>query len=181
MNIYTRTGDDGTTGLIGGRAEKDALRVEANGALDEANAFIGQAVAFLNEADNDLLDDLRKVQHELFDAGADLASLKISEKDEKIRAEHVRGLEQRIDGYEEQLPPIERFILPGGTQASAFLHTARSVVRRAERAVVSLSREVEINKEVLRYLNRLSDFLFVTARLINARHGVADVEYKGGR
>lgn len=180
MRIYTRKGDAGRTHVIGGRVDKDDRRVEAYGTVDECNAFIGQATAMLDEQQHaDLVDDLTRIQHELFDAGADLAQKKDIHP-YKISAEKVVHLEKRIDHYERELPPLRQFVLPGGCAASAALHVARVVIRRAERRVVSLAKDEPINLEVRRYLNRLSDLLFVMARVVNRREGVPDVEYRSG-
>lgn len=178
MRIYTRTGDAGQTGVIGGRVDKDDIRVEAYGTTDELKCFVGQAMGFLDPAKfEDLLADLLEVQHELFDCGSDLALLKPELRPYKVTAEMVERLESWIDKYDAETPDIKKFILPGGTQASSTLHVCRTVCRRAERRVVTLARTETINQEVLRYLNRLSDFFFTVARTANFREGVADVEY----
>lgn len=181
MRIYTRKGDDGRTHVIGGRVYKDDIRVEAYGTVDECNAAIGWAAAMLDrERARDMAADLAHIQHELFDAGADLAQVK-EVHPYKVNAGMVTRLEARIDEYEEETKPIRQFILPGGCQASAALHMARVVARRAERQVVTLARHESINNEVRRYLNRLSDLLFVMARVANARDNVPDVEYRSER
>lgn len=179
MRIYTRTGDAGQTGVIGGRVDKDDIRVEAYGTTDELKGFVGQAISLL-EGDNytDLREDLLQVQHELFDCGSDLALLRPELRPYKVHADMVDRLEQWIDKYDAETPDISRFILPGGCQASAVLHVCRTVCRRAERRVVTLARNQEINQEVLRYLNRLSDFFFTVARTVNHREGVPDVAYE---
>lgn len=168
----------GKTSLIGGRVNKDHLRVEAYGTIDEGNSFIGRAMAELisNEYE-DLLTDLERIQHELFDAGGELANV-LEEKQPKLFEESVSLLEKRIDELTAELPPLEKFILPGGSPAAATLHIARTVTRRAERRVVALSKEVEdVPQVVIQYLNRLSDYLFVAARIVNKRQGISDVEY----
>lgn len=181
MRIYTRKGDKGRTHVIGGRVDKDDLRVVACGSVDECNAAIGQAVALLNRDRNrDMLADLEEIQQQLFDAGADLAQMS-QVHPFRIGAGAVVRLEHRIDRYEEETAPIRQFILPGGTPAAAALHVARTVVRRAERAVVTLSKEQTVNSDVRRYLNRLSDLLFVMARVANARDNVPDVWYRPER
>ncbi|SEB96412.1 cob(I)yrinic acid a,c-diamide adenosyltransferase [Paenibacillus sp. GP183] len=178
MKIYTRTGDAGQTGVIGGRVDKDDIRVEAYGTVDELNCYLGQAISFMNpDTFNDLLEDLLQVQHELFDCGSDLATLKPELRPFKVTAGMVDVLEAWIDKYDAETPDITRFILPGGNQASSALHICRTVCRRAERRVVTLARTQEINPEVRRYLNRLSDLFFTVARTANFREGVADVEY----
>ncbi|TBL71428.1 cob(I)yrinic acid a,c-diamide adenosyltransferase [Paenibacillus thalictri] len=180
MKIYTRTGDGGQTAVIGGRVDKDDARVEAYGTVDELNSFIGVAISGLDRGKyGDLADDLLYIQHELFDCGADLASLKQQEgRPYKVNADMTSRLEQWIDRYDAETPDITRFILPGGTQASSALHVCRTVCRRAERHVVTLAKSQEINNEVRKYLNRLSDFLFTAARLANFRDGVEDVAYE---
>lgn len=178
MRIYTRTGDAGQTGVIGGRVDKDDDRVEAYGTVDELNCFVGQAMSFLApERFGDLLADLLQIQHELFDCGSDLATLKKEVRPFKVTAEMVDALEGLIDKYDAETPDITRFILPGGSRASSALHICRTVCRRAERRVVTLARTQEINPEVRRYLNRLSDLFFTIARTANFRESVPDVEY----
>jgi cob(I)alamin adenosyltransferase len=178
MNLYTRTGDGGKTGLIGGRVDKDHLRVEAYGTIDEANSFVGQAMTLLTDSSFvDIYKELEKIQHELFDCGGDLAVVK-EKYPYKTTEEMVTFLEERIDHYVLEAPELERFILPGGSPASAAIHLARTVTRRAERCTVTLQKEMEINDIVLKYLNRLSDYFFAIARVINFRLGVKDVEYE---
>jgi len=180
MRIYTRTGDEGKTGVIGGRVDKDDIRVEAYGTIDELNAFVGEAIARMNtEKHADMIRDLTEVQHELFDAGSDLAQVG-KKRQYKVTSDMVTRLEGWIDRYMAEAPEIQRFILPGGSPVSAALHLCRVLARRAERRVVTLCREQETNDEVRRYLNRLSDFFFAIARAANVRDGVSDVEYKRG-
>lgn len=180
MKIYTRTGDAGQTSLRWGeRVAKDAPRVEAYGTIDEANALVGMALAALPTTGAEPLRSiLTRVQRELFDAGADLASPPNPEKGEahRIREDMVTALERDIDTLDGGLPPLRRFILPGGSPAAAALHAARTVVRRAERRVVSLAATEEVDGVLLKYLNRLSDLLFVAAREANRIAGVPDVE-----
>ena len=178
MRIYTRTGDKGKTSIIGGRVDKDDIRVEAYGTVDEVNCFVGQAIQELDQDTfKDVLNDLEKIQHELFDCGGDLAN--VSEKREiKLHQESIDYLEKKIDEYIEEAPELERFILPGGTKPSASIHIARTVTRRAERLVVTLLKADQKTPEIaLQYLNRLSDYLFALARVINSRLNVRDVEY----
>ncbi|GIP38777.1 Cob(I)yrinic acid a,c-diamide adenosyltransferase [Paenibacillus sp. J31TS4] len=180
MNIYTRTGDAGQTGVIGGRVDKDDMRVEAYGTVDELNSFVGQAMAVLTkhrESFADLLGDLLEVQHELFDCGHDLALLPKADRPYQVTEEMTKRLEEWIDKYDAETPDITRFILPGGEEGSALLHVCRTVCRRAERRVVTLAKTEETNPEVRRYLNRLSDFFFTVARLANHRLGQPDVSY----
>jgi cob(I)alamin adenosyltransferase len=178
MRIYTRTGDKGKTNIIGGRVDKDDLRVEAYGTVDEVNCFVGQAMAELDsEKFSDILEELEKIQHELFDCGGDLAN-KAHKRPYKLEEEAVDFLEKRIDEYVESTPKLERFILPGGTKAAASIHIARTVTRRAERLVVSLMKEEEsVAPLAQKYLNRLSDYFFALGRVINDRMGEKDVEY----
>jgi cob(I)alamin adenosyltransferase len=178
--IYTRTGDLGDTGLFGGaRVAKDDLRVEAYGAVDELNAALGTAAAEAEE--DDLLDLLHSLQEDLFHIGADLATPSESAESRgrvtitRVGPERAIWLERRIDNLETELPPLTRFILPGGTLFAAALHTARAVCRRAERRCVTLAAVAleggAVNPEIVRYLNRLSDLLFVLARVANHRRG----------
>jgi len=184
MKIYTRAGDSGETGLYGGeRVHKDDARVESYGTVDEANAALGVAGAALQDAE--LRDIVTRLQSELFVVGADLATpLKREEQAGKsivprVTAEHSAALEGLIDRLEAELLPLTNFILPGGTPGAAYLHLARGVLRRAERRTVSLlhERPDDTNAEVLKYLNRLADVLFVLARAANARAGVPDVPW----
>ena len=178
MNIYTRTGDKGKTSVIGGRVDKDDIRVEAYGTTDELKGFVGQTMSLMDdEPFADMKADLLEIQHELFDCGSDLALLKKEMREYKVRAEMVDRLETWIDKYDEETEDITRFILPGGSTISSLLHVCRTVCRRAERRVVTLSKNEEINEHVLRYINRLSDLFFVMARAANARLGVGDIEY----
>jgi|SRR5690606_24817010 len=178
MKLYTKTGDKGTTSLIGGRVSKDHIRVEAYGTIDELNAFVGKAVSELDpKVFQDLLQDLETIQHELFDCGGDLANV-MKERKYKLQESSVEALEKRIDTLSEEVPPLKRFILPGGSAPAASLHIARTVTRRAERQVVTLMNEVEdIPPVIQKYLNRLSDYFFVAARIANYRLNVKDVEY----
>jgi cob(I)alamin adenosyltransferase len=178
MKIYTRTGDEGKTSIIGGRVEKDDVRVEAYGTVDEVNCFVGQAMAQLDsDVFLDVLADLEKIQHELFDCGGDLANVS-KNRELKLTKESIDYLEAKIDAFIEEAPQLERFILPGGTPASASIHIARTVTRRAERLVVSLRKaDPETSAVALKYLNRLSDYFFALARVINFRMNEKDVEY----
>ncbi|WP_301107281.1 cob(I)yrinic acid a,c-diamide adenosyltransferase [Sporosarcina sp.] len=178
MKIYTKTGDKGTTSLIGGRVAKDDLRVEAYGTIDELNSFVGKAMTELDkETFADILTDLETIQNELFDGGGDLANV-MKERHYKLDDEPVSVLEERIDKLMEEAPELERFILPGGSPAAATLHIARTVTRRAERVTVTLMNAADdVSPVVQRYLNRLSDYLFVAARIVNARLGIKDNEY----
>ncbi|MBP3040413.1 cob(I)yrinic acid a,c-diamide adenosyltransferase [Bacillaceae bacterium Marseille-Q3522] len=179
MNIYTRTGDKGKTSIIGGRVYKDDLRVEAYGTVDEANCFVGQAMAQLpKEVFQDMLDDLEKIQHELFDCGGDLANV-TKNRMPKLNAAAITCLEARIDAYALEAPELECFVLPGGIAGAASLHIARTVTRRAERLTVALMKE-DTGREYdlpLQYLNRLSDYFFAAARVVNFRLHVKDIQY----
>lgn len=160
--IYTRTGDDGTTGLgDGSRTEKDSLRVEAFGTVDEANSAIGVILA-ADTLTNDIRACLTNVQHDLFDLGGELCI----PGHKVVQQEFIDRLERDLDDLNADLPPLKDFILPGGGAAAAACHLARTIVRRAERRVQSLRQEQDINDEVPRYLNRLSDLLFVVARVL---------------
>jgi cob(I)alamin adenosyltransferase len=178
MKLYTRTGDKGKTSLIGGRVDKDDIRVEAYGTVDEANSFVGQAVTQLNEAIfQDILSDLEKIQHELFDCGGDLANV-TKQRELKLTTDSIKYLESRIDELILEAPELERFILPGGAPAAASIHIARTVTRRAERLVVSLTKaDPNVPELPLQFLNRLSDYFFAVARVINFRLNQKDVEY----
>jgi len=182
MKIYTRTGDEGLTGVIGGRVSKDDIRVETYGTIDELNSFVGVAANLASEHNKyaDLLEQLLVIQHELFDCGSDLAYMRKDERNEKVQAEMTEQLEAWIDQYQNEASALRRFILPGGSLLSSYLHVCRTVCRRAERLVVTMARTEEINVEVRRYLNRLSDYFFTIARMVNARGGVSDVEYVRG-
>jgi cob(I)alamin adenosyltransferase len=182
MKIYTRTGDEGLTSVIGGRVSKDDIRVESYGTIDELNSFVGIAasVASENHTYDDLFLHLVQIQHELFDCGSDLAYVRKGDRNEKVQQGMTEQLEAWIDQYQEEAPPLRRFILPGGSLLSSHLHVCRTVCRRAERLVVTMARTEELNGEVRRYLNRLSDYFFTIARVVNARAGVGDVEYVRG-
>jgi len=173
--IYTKTGDAGETGLIGGtRVAKDDPRVEAYGTIDEANSALGALAA---HADPEIAAIIAGIQRTLFDIGAELANAGAS-RGASVTADQVDELERLIDGWEEGLPPLRQFILPGGSAPAAMCQLARSTVRRAERRTVTLAHQALVNPEILRYLNRLSDCLFVLARVLNHRMGVADVLWK---
>lgn len=181
MKIYTRRGDGGETDLFGGpRVGKDHPRVEAYGAVDELNALAGLCAATTDH--EDLRSALRSVQEQLLGLGAELASADSRRRDGAEatgpRSEHVVDLEKRIDALEQELEPLKRFILPGGTRAAAAFHMARTVCRRAERRLVELRRESPVSDLALRYVNRLSDLLFVMARVENRRAGEPDVEWE---
>jgi cob(I)alamin adenosyltransferase len=188
--IYTRTGDDGTSGLVdGSRLPKHAPRFEAVGAVDEANSVLGWAIlaprrgTLEQELGEFSIANLTRIQNDLFDLGADLATpgddFAPSEMVLRIVPPQVEWLEQQIDRVNDKLEPLRSFILPGGGEAAARLHIARAAVRRAERAMTALASEEPINPAALAYVNRLSDYLFVLARAINA-DGAGDVLWTPG-
>jgi len=168
--IYTRTGDDGTTGLGDGtRVPKDSLRVEAYGSVDELNSVLG--LLLTGTLPDRVGECLAPVQHRLFDLGGELCVPGFA----LVQDYHVAELERALDALNEDLPPLKDFILPGGNVEAAHCHLARTVCRRAERRVATLAREEELNPEGLRYLNRLSDLLFVVARVLARRDGGQEV------
>ncbi|MDA8205510.1 MAG: cob(I)yrinic acid a,c-diamide adenosyltransferase [Thermaerobacter sp.] len=180
MPIYTRRGDLGKTQVIGSvRRFKDDARIQAYGAVDEVGAVIGAALCFLgpDERLQDMQAILTSIQQTLWDVGADLARVDDDQHPYRVTSEDVERLEHCIDDMQKQCPPLDRFILRGGTPAAALLHWACTVVRRAERDVVHLQRMEAIHPTTLVYLNRLSDLLFVLARVVNARNGQAEIEY----
>lgn len=183
--IYTRTGDDGSTGLVRGpRRMKDDLRIEAFGTVDEANSFIG--LARLHSGGMPKVDNvLARLQNDLFDLGSDLATpgddADATHPSLRITGNQTDWIERQIDHYNESLDPLTSFVLPGGSPLAAALHLARTVTRRAERLVVALmAKEPDINADALKFLNRLSDLLFVLARVANA-NGKKDVLWAPGR
>jgi cob(I)alamin adenosyltransferase len=172
--IYTRTGDDGTTGLgDGARVSKDCPRVEAYGTVDEANSAIGVLLA-VSELPPAIHACLTDIQHDLFELGGELCI----PGHRALTPAHVDRLETLLDGFNEQLPPLKEFILPGGGPAAAACHVARAVTRRAERRCCSLARVEEVAPEALKYLNRLSDLLFVLARVLARHEGGAEVLWR---
>ena len=176
--IYTRTGDGGTAGLVdGSRVAKSSPRMTAIGEVDEANAAVGVAIAALS--DGQLSQRLRMIQNDLFDLGADVATPGDIDGALRIVASQVDRLEREIDQMNADLEPLRSFILPGGSRAVAALHLARTVVRRAERAAVALNESEPLNPQLLAYLNRLSDHLFVAARFVAAGEG-GDVLWQPG-
>lgn len=180
MKIYTRRGDAGQTDLFGGeRVGKDDARVESYGQVDELNAFVGAALAVSDQAD--LVDFGRRIQSALFDLGSFLATPDAAHREKasvpEVGESEVAALETEIDRLEAELEPLKTFILPGGTPAAAAFHVARTVCRRAERSCVQLDAREPLGGFALRYLNRLSDLLFVMARVENRRADVADVPW----
>jgi len=177
MKIYTKTGDNGNTGLQGNfRIAKSHPRIISYGTVDEANAALG--VVLTNSLDDDIIEILTKIQNDLFLVGADLSNPNLSDVKNRVTLDMVKKLEQHIDKFELELPSLTNFILPGGYVAAAQLHYVRTVVRRAETQVVQLSEKDEINSNCIKYLNRLSDLFFVMGRLINKRKDRDDILWK---
>lgn len=188
--IYTKGGDKGETALAGGqRVPKDSARIEAYGTVDELNAFVGLAAVTCGEETaravrlGQLADILRRVQHELFNLGSQLATLPkdLHPKQARITAAEIEQLEREIDAMNEELPPLRSFVLPGGVRLNAELHAARTICRRAERLTVALGRLEETPPEAVRYLNRLSDALFVWSRWASHVLGVPEVLWEPNR
>ncbi len=178
MKIYSKTGDDGTTALVGGkRVSKDSLRVECYGTVDEINSILGIAISEIQTKDISSL--LNKIQNKLFTIGGELATPENKKDINKVRIinNDILFLEDSIDKYEKKLEPLKQFILPGGTKGASLLHLARSVCRRTERLVISLSKNEKISNFILIYLNRLSDLLFVLARYENSVNKVDDIPW----
>ena len=178
--IYTKTGDKGETALVGGqRVRKDAPRIECYGTVDELNSFVGLACVTARRSPETvrLADILLRVQHELFNLGSILATLPedVGPQQPRVTDVEIRQLESEIDEMNEGLPPLRSFVLPGGTDLNAQLHVCRTVCRRAERLLVALAREEQVPEAAVRYLNRLSDALFVWSRWVNLRAGAAEV------
>lgn len=185
MKIYTKTGDKGTTSSFAGkRVDKDSLRIAAYGNVDELNSLIGVIIATLGIAEKKdfarIIQKLNRVQNELFVLQSDLAALTdIKIKIPRITSSYVIRLEKEIDSWENTLPKLRNFILPGGGEIGAKLHLARTVARRAERSMVSLSKQEKISKYALSYINRLSDWLFVFARYVNQVEKIFEVKWMG--
>jgi len=179
MRVFTKTGDDGTSGLIGGtRVEKYDLRLESYGTVDELNSWIGLICS--QKIDPTSRDLLLSVQKNLFVIGARLATdLSRTDLSAKLplKVEEITKLENEMDRILDQLPPMEHFVLPGGSEAISYCHLARTVCRRAERRVCQLAKEVSIPAELIRYLNRLSDYLFVLSRKIAVDEGIDEVQW----
>jgi cob(I)alamin adenosyltransferase len=174
--IYTRTGDKGSTGMgDGSRVEKDSVRVSAMGDIDELNSVMGMVISQCQPGE--VQEMLITIQHDLFNLGGQLTMPDY----ELITDERVTWLEESLDAYNEDLPPLKEFILPGGGVAAAQCHLARAVCRRAERTLVALSREYDFNRYILAYINRLSDLLFVTSRVLSREAGEAEVYWQSER
>ncbi len=178
MKIYTKTGDDGNTGLQGNyRIGKSHPRIISYGTVDEANASLG--IVLVNPLDDDISTILNKIQNDLFLVGADLSNPNLNDVKNRVSLEMIENLERHIDKFELELPQLTNFILPGGDPSAAQLHYVRTVVRRSETLVVQLTEKDEINSNCIKYLNRLSDLLFVIARVINMRKGKKDILWNG--
>ena len=177
MKIYTKTGDDGNTGLQGNlRISKSHPRIISYGIVDEANAALG--VVLSNSIDDDIKKILIEIQNDLFLVGADLSNPNLNDLKNRVSLNSVEKLESYIDQFERELPLLTNFILPGGNAAAAQIHYTRTIIRRAETLVVQLSEKDEINSNCIRYLNRLSDLFFVLGRVVNKRNGVSDTVWK---
>lgn len=177
MKIYTRTGDDGTTGLIGGsRVKKYDLRLEAYGTVDELNSYLGVVRSFQTNGHADQI--LEQIQNKLFVIGAHLASddsITLVKKQMPLGEKDILLLEKEMDKINEQLPELRNFILPGGCQATSFCHVSRTVCRRTERLIVELSEKTDIDPNLVKYINRLSDYLFVLSRKISMDQNVPEM------
>ena len=177
MKIYTKTGDNGNTGLQGNyRISKSHQRIISYGTIDEANSALGMVLS--NSIDKDIVEMLTHIQNELFLVGSDLSNPNLNDVKNRVSLEMVKQLEDNIDKFESELEPLTNFILPGGDSVAAQLHHVRTIVRRAETQVVLLSEKDEINSNCIKYLNRLSDLLFVVSRLINKRKDREDILWK---
>lgn len=177
MKIYTKTGDDGTTGLQGNsRVSKGHPRIMAYGVIDEANAGLGIVLSY--ELDQDIAELLNLIQNELFVVGADLSNPNLKNEKNRVTSDMVFNLEKYIDKFEMELPPLTNFILPGGNTVASHIHYVRTIIRRAETCIMLLNEEEEINKNCIRYINRLSDLFFVLGRIINKRNGTEDIIWK---
>ena len=177
MKIYTKTGDDGNTGLQGNlRISKSHSRIKSYGMVDEANAALG--IVLSHSLDKDIEETLENIQNDLFVVGADLSNPNLNDAKNRVSLELVEQLETKIDKFELELEPLTNFILPGGDLAAAQIHYTRTIVRRVETQTVELAETDEINANCIRYLNRLSDLFFVIGRLINKRKGRQDILWK---
>lgn len=182
MKIYTKTGDRGETTLFGGeRVPKSHPRIAAYGTVDELNSLLGVACEWL---DREAVEALRRIQNDLFNLGAELATPPENEKAfayvTLLKEERIRWLESEIDRMDAALEPMNNFILPGGSKGAAFLHLARTVCRRAERKMVELAADTPFRQTLIEYVNRLSDYFFVLARYVNKRAGIADIPWTKG-
>ncbi|MBF0777610.1 cob(I)yrinic acid a,c-diamide adenosyltransferase [Streptococcus cuniculi] len=179
MQLYTKTGDKGLTKLVGGQSvAKDAERVNAYGTIDELNSWIGLTISKMTDSDA-LKEELLQLQHYLFDCGSDLSTPQ-GVYPYKVDKQLVEWIEERIDTYADIPPALETFILPGGDEIASMIHVARTIARRAERHIVATMWTTEINNEVLIFVNRLSDYFFALARVLNFRKNRPDVAYERG-
>ncbi len=177
MKIYTKTGDDGTTGLQGDiRVLKSDPRIVAYGAVDEANASLG--IVLSHNLDDELIEILTLIQNDLFIVGSDLSNPNLENSKNRVTTQMIDNLEKTIDRFESQLEPLQNFILPGGDVAASQIHLTRAIIRRAESYAVVVKQTEELNENAIKYLNRLSDLLFVLARTINKRKGKDDTIWK---
>ena len=177
MKIYTKTGDDGTTGLQGNtRVSKSHPRIIAYGTIDEANAGLG--IVLSHKLDKDIAMLLNLIQNELFVVGADLSNPNLENQKNRVTLDMIDNLEKNIDKYEKELPSLTNFILPGGNIIASQLHHVRTVIRRAETYLVLLSEQEKINNNCIKYVNRLSDLFFVLGRILNKRSGQKDIIWK---
>lgn len=184
MKIYTKSGDKGETSLVyGQRVLKNDARVEAYGTCDEANSIIGMALSYIPNEPNwkELLDIFHVVQTKLFHVGAELATPAGKKVGWPIAEDDITFLEETIDRWDSTLPPLTNFVLPGGSPSGSALHVARTVARRAERKAIAIQQQEEVNPVVIKYLNRLSDFLFVAARLVNRDMGTPEPTLHDGK
>ncbi|MQS90262.1 cob(I)yrinic acid a,c-diamide adenosyltransferase [Companilactobacillus mishanensis] len=185
MKIYTRTGDKGKTRIIGNDIlYKSDKRIESYGSVDELNSLVGVIIANLSDKTAVFAPELTEIQQLLFDCGTDLAISQNDTKHEFIFTEdhkYADWLEKKIDEYSEKVPKIQKFILPGGSKTASSLHLARTVTRRGERNIVALLQEEPINDEVLKFINRLSDYFFAAARYANVLDGVDDIQYRNSK
>jgi len=180
MKIYTKTGDEGQTGLLGGdRVGKDSARIEAIGSFDELNAYMGICVIAME--DEALRAKLLRIQNQIFDIGSELACPPDGKFDiQSVDTEDILVLESEIDEMDAELPPLKAFILPGGTSTSAHLHFLRAICRRTERTLLALHRINPVRNELIMYVNRLSDWMFCLSRLVNQRSGVEEQKWSKG-
>ena len=177
MKIYTKTGDDGTTGLQGNsRVSKSHPRITAYGTIDEANAVLGIVLSY--ELDEDIVVLLNLIQNELFVVGADLSNPNLDDEKNRVSSHMIDKLEENIDKYEKELSPLTNFILPGGNIVASQLHHVRTIIRRAETYIALLSDQEKINNNCIKYVNRLSDLFFVLGRVSNKRSGQKDIIWK---
>ena len=177
MKIYTKTGDDGTTGLQGNkRVLKSNMRIIAYGTVDEINSVLG--IALSHNLDNDISNLLIRIQNELFVTGADLSNPEIKDSKNRVTLKMIETLETDIDNLEDEVEDLSNFILPGGDHVASLIHFSRTIARRAETQIVSLEQTESVNKYCKMYLNRLSDLLFVLGRVINKRRNIPDIIWK---